>query len=77
VLVIGDFEGGDLGMVEPGLLLALRNGDFIIFSSGRTSHFNMEYKGKHASIVMHLDSSLKAWKDHKNHWDGKYMASVH
>jgi hypothetical protein len=70
VLVIGEFKGGELGLVEPGLVVELRNGDAIIFSSGRLSHLNLEYKGKQGSIVMHTDCSLEVWRDHKNHWDG-------
>ena len=45
-------------MVEPGLVLELRNGDAIIFSLGGISPFNLKYKGKRASIVMHTDCSL-------------------
>ncbi|KAH9928608.1 uncharacterized protein B0H18DRAFT_1117802 [Fomitopsis serialis] len=35
VLAVGDYEGGELCLYEPGLVLPLRNGDFVAFPSSR------------------------------------------
>ncbi|KAH9828712.1 uncharacterized protein C8Q71DRAFT_687833, partial [Rhodofomes roseus] len=43
VLAIGDFEGGELVLYEPGLIVPLWNGDFILFPSCDLTHFNLHY----------------------------------
>ncbi|KAG1842730.1 hypothetical protein F4604DRAFT_1597257 [Suillus subluteus] len=55
VLAVGEFTGGGLVMREQGLVAELRNGDFALFRSGETTHFNLDYLGRRASLVMHTD----------------------
>ncbi|EPS94073.1 hypothetical protein FOMPIDRAFT_1079184, partial [Fomitopsis schrenkii] len=43
VLPVGDFIGGDLCLVEPGIVLPLRHGDFGVFPSCDVTHFNLHY----------------------------------
>ncbi|KAA1475704.1 hypothetical protein DENSPDRAFT_758092, partial [Dentipellis sp. KUC8613] len=43
VMPIGNFEGGALVLYEQGLVLELRNGDYVVFESGKTTHFNLRY----------------------------------
>ncbi|KAH9912434.1 uncharacterized protein B0H18DRAFT_853002, partial [Fomitopsis serialis] len=43
VLPIGEFEGGELCLVEAGLVIPLRNGDFAVFPSCKLTHFNLHY----------------------------------
>lgn len=75
VLVIGRHVGGELCLVEPGLVLRLRNGDIVVFPSGRITHFNLNYRGIRASIVLHSDRAGKAWADNRSGWIGhEYMS---
>lgn len=55
VLVVGDHEGGEVCLAEPGLVLPLRSGDFVVFPSCAITHFNMHYIGTRASVVLHSD----------------------
>ena len=65
VMPIGTFTGGDLVLVEPGLVIPLRSGDVIIFPSCRISHFNLHYIGRRASLVCHTDREGTKWvNDH-------------
>ena|ERR1700761_8055475 len=68
VLVIGDFEGGELCLYEPGIVFELKNGDLIVFPSGKISHFNLHYRGIRASMVLHSDKSGVGYKLDKNGW---------
>lgn len=52
VLAVGEFTGGGLVMREQELVAKLRNRDFAIFRSGETTHFNLDYLGRRASLVM-------------------------
>ncbi|THH21608.1 hypothetical protein EUX98_g8337 [Antrodiella citrinella] len=58
VLVLGEPEGGDLCLVEPGLTVKLREGDFIVFPSGKITHFNLHYVGVAKSV--HVEPGLNA-----------------
>lgn len=68
VLAVGDFEGGELVLYEPGLVIPLQNGDFTIFSSSSISHFNLHYKGSRASVVLHTDREMVKWYRERNGW---------
>lgn len=75
VLVIGHHVGGELFLVELGLVLRLRNGDMTLFPSGRITHGNLHYKGIRASLVLHSDGAGRVWADNRNHWAGhEYMS---
>lgn len=68
VLAVGHFSGGGLVLREPGLVVELRHGDFVCFPSGDTTHFNLEYVGERASLVMHTDGGFDKWKVDRNGW---------
>lgn len=69
VMPVGTYTGGGLALVEPGLILDLRPGDFAIFRSCDVTHFNMNYRGKRASLVLHTDKEMNAWLERRNNWD--------
>ena len=70
VLALGNFEGGDLCLYEPGLVVPLRQGHFIIFPSARITHFNIHYSGCRASIVLHTDGEIDKWTHgQRNGWE--------
>jgi hypothetical protein len=68
VLPLGDFTGGALVMFEQRLVLELRSGDFAVFRSAETTHFNLRYEGRRASFVCHTDKSFDNWKENRNGW---------
>lgn len=70
IVITSDCEGGELCLLEPGLVLALRNGDIIVFPSCKISHFNLHYKGRRASLVLQSDKWLSGWLKDGNGWDG-------
>lgn len=72
VLAIGDFEGGELVLYEPGLVIPLRNGDFVVFPSSEITHFNLHYKGRRASVVLHTDREMVKWREDRNGWSANY-----
>ena len=74
VMAIGDHEGGELCLMEPGLVIPLRSGDLIIFRSCDVTHFNLHYKGFRASMVLHSDRHGEKWAKNCNKWDrNKYF----
>ncbi|KAA1477781.1 hypothetical protein DENSPDRAFT_787206, partial [Dentipellis sp. KUC8613] len=68
VMPVGDFEGGALVLYEQGLVIEARNGDFVVFESPRTTHFNLHYKGERASFVFHTDFAIDEWAIDRNGW---------
>jgi predicted membrane-bound spermidine synthase len=68
VLPIGNFMGGGLVMREQGVVVEMRNGDFACFRSAETTHFNLDYLGERASLVLHSDGEFQKWKDNRNGW---------
>jgi hypothetical protein len=46
VVPVGRFEGGELCMVETGLVLEIQSGDVVVFPSPNITHFNLHFKGK-------------------------------
>ena len=69
VLVVSDCEGGELILVEPGLVIELKNGDAIVFKSSDVTHLNAHFKGLRASIVFHSDKQGRVWVKSFNKWD--------
>ena len=63
IIVISKCIGGDLVLLEPGLVLEQRNGDAMVFplASGDISHYNMNFVGFCASIVFHSDCASETW----------------
>ena len=74
VLAIGDFQGGELCLYEPGLVLPLQNGDIVIFLSSDITHFNIPYSGCRASVVLHTDKAGKQWMENAGQWKGNAYA---
>lgn len=68
VMAVGDFEHGDLILVESGLVVQLRSGDLTVFRSERETHLNLPYTGTRASIVCHTDREGKSWVKDRNGW---------
>lgn len=68
VVPIGRFEGGALCLLENGLVLELRSGDVALFRSSEVTHFNLDYKGLRASLVLQTDKEFAAWVRNHNGW---------
>lgn len=68
VFQFSDCEGGELVLVEPGVVVRLRSGDGIIFPSAKITHLNTPFTGKRASVVFHSDSSFDSWLKDRNEW---------
>ncbi|KAI0055056.1 hypothetical protein BV25DRAFT_1816167 [Artomyces pyxidatus] len=71
VMALGEYEGGELVMVEPGLVLPLRCGDLVAFQSCRITHFNLHFEGLRSSFVFHTDKAFRSWTEygHRNGWN--------
>lgn len=68
VLVASDCTGGELCMLEPGLVLDLRPGDFVIFPSMDISHFNLHFNSCRSSLVFTSDRHGRKWAHTNNNW---------
>jgi hypothetical protein len=68
VISISDGVGGELCLMELGLVVELRCGDAIIFKSSQLTHFNMHYIGRRASLVFHSDKRAERWAKDRNGW---------
>lgn len=72
VIPIGDFEGGELVLVELGLVFELKNGDMILFPSCSITHLNLHYRGHQGSLVLHSDKAGLAYGQwDRNGWKKK------
>ena len=67
-LIHQDYQDLKLCLEKPGISLQLQNGDVVIFTSSKLSHFNTHFKGKQASLVFHSNISSKAWVEKRNGW---------
>ena len=76
VLVIGSHHGGDLVFYEPGLVFPLKEGDLIIFFSGKITHFNLLFKGQRASLVLHSDCAGKQWVENRMKWQSNIFLAM-
>lgn len=78
VMVISkNLVGGDLVLVEPGIVIPLSNGDFIIFPSCDITHFNLHYKGWRASFVFQTDKHIETWRQDFNGWGANKFVAGH
>lgn len=68
VLLISNSKGDFLAMKEPGLVVELLQGDFIVFQSAQVTHFNTHYQGKCVSIVLHTNKEIQHWARNHNGW---------
>jgi hypothetical protein len=78
VMAISDdqCEGGDICFLEPGIRLQLICGDMVAFPSAKISHFNMNFRGERASLVLHSDSSGDNWVKNRNNWEHNIYMNV-
>ena len=70
VFVLGEHEGGELCLYEPGLVLPLKAGRFTVFPSWRFTHFNLGYTGERSTVVLHSDKRCEKWAKSRNGWLG-------
>jgi hypothetical protein len=68
VIPFGEFEDGELVLLEARTILDIQEGDVFMFPSFQLTHFNMAFKGVRGSIVMHSDKDAKRWKLNRNGW---------
>ncbi|KAG8791642.1 hypothetical protein FRC12_008544 [Ceratobasidium sp. 428] len=68
IFAFGEFEGGALCVLEPGIVYDLPNGQFAAIRSKRNVHFNLDYKGRRFSFVFTSDNELKRWEERRNGW---------
>ncbi|TFK53473.1 hypothetical protein OE88DRAFT_1626201, partial [Heliocybe sulcata] len=76
VMAFGNYEGGHLCLKEQGWVFDLRPGDFIIFDSSGTTHFNLLYRGCCGSIVGHTDKEFLQWMKDFNGWKNNIYLSA-
>ncbi|KAL0566654.1 hypothetical protein V5O48_015353 [Marasmius crinis-equi] len=69
VLCISDCVGGELVLVEPGVVIKLRCGDSVVFRSTQISHLNLHYVGLRSSFVMSTDRHGQEWVKSCNGWE--------
>lgn len=69
-IVIADkaFVGGELCLVQPGLVIPLQNGDFCIFPSMYITHFNLDYIGERCSFVFSTCKEFESWERDRHGW---------
>src|SRR5579872_6068218 len=58
VIPFGNWEGGELCLFQPGLVLELSPGDIAVFPSDKITHFNMPMEGLRGSIVLSTDACM-------------------
>ena len=61
-----DCIGGELCLVEPGLVLRLYNSDTIVFASAMLTHFNTHYISRRVSLVFQTNKRLDSWIKDRN-----------
>lgn len=69
IMVISDCKGGELVLLELGLILDLCNEDVVIFHSRDITHFNLYFVNMRVSIVCHTDYDFQHWLDDFNKWE--------
>jgi hypothetical protein len=69
VVPFGQWEGAELCLFSPGVVLELRPGDAVGFPSDRIPHFNLEMSGLRGSLVMATDRNLRVWRETRNNWE--------
>jgi predicted 2-oxoglutarate/Fe(II)-dependent dioxygenase YbiX len=62
----GEFDGGEIVLEEVGLIIKLRPGDILYFRSTDLTHYNLDYKGRRGSLVIHTDVQGRVWKARRN-----------
>ena len=62
VITISECLGGALVLHESGIVVESDNGDCVGFSSVTQTHYNLDFIGLRASMVLHTDKDLQ-WMD--------------
>lgn len=68
VIPFSECEGGELAHYEQGLVIKLKSGCGLIFTSATTTHFNLHFKGKRSSMVFSSDKRAESWIKDRNGW---------
>ncbi|QRW07846.1 DEAD-box ATP-dependent RNA helicase 42 [Ceratobasidium sp. AG-Ba] len=69
ILALGDFEGGELCLFEPGMVWELPHGSCMAIWSKQDTHFNLDFRGQRYSFVFTSDQCLHRWDLWRNEWD--------
>jgi hypothetical protein len=68
VISISQCDGGALVLHEAGIVVEAENGDCVGFPSVTQTHYNLDYIGLRASMVLHTDKDLQRWYKNMNGW---------
>jgi hypothetical protein len=68
VIPLGEWEGAELCLYEPRLVLDLSAGDMVAFPSHLITHFNLHMKGTRFSIILQTDKDMERWTATRNEW---------
>lgn len=68
VIVFGPFKKGQLVLYELGLVFDLTPGQALLFPSRRFTHFNLDFEGLRASVVLAFDKTAVQWEMTQNGW---------
>lgn len=68
VITISQCEGGALVLHESGLVVESRNRNCVGFPSVTQTHYNLDFNGLRASVVLHTDKDLQRWFKDMNGW---------
>ncbi|TFK58372.1 hypothetical protein BDN72DRAFT_782173, partial [Pluteus cervinus] len=68
VIPFGEYDGGQLCLFEPGLVLDIKPGDIVIFPSADITHFNLHFNGERGSFVFYSDKRMADWIEGCNGW---------
>lgn len=49
-------------------MVELQSGSDIVFPSWKITHFNLDYVGERASLVLHTDKEMARWAGDRNGW---------
>lgn len=69
VIPFGNWEGSELCLYHPGVVLESEARDVVVFPSDWISHFNLEMSGLRSSLVLATDRAMDSWKEGKNSWE--------
>jgi hypothetical protein len=76
VITISQCEGGALVLHESGIVVQSSNGDCVGLPSVTQTHYNLDFIGLRASLVLHTDKDLQRWFKDMNGWvDNLYFSS--
>jgi len=77
IITIAQCTGGAIVLYELGLIIVTRSGDGVIFRSTDLTHFNLDFNGLRASLVLHSDKAGNRWDKNANGWIHNDFLSRH